>query len=499
MGSPPVPQLDAAALSSLRELFARLDYTERRLLEITGLETFFLVTRSAEEVYGRLGRAGPCGLFARVMLFGGRVQHAEMAEVVAPDSVDDWVRWGLLERHPGGADELRAALVLYPVGDLVMLFDRPHLEDRTDADHVMSLGGGTSSLRFLAPRGPEVRALDLGTGGGTLALLAARANASGLGVDVNERAIELAKVNAALNGIDNVDFAVADIFDLDPVAEPDGYDAIYAQPPFVIRPDAGIVYRDAVGRGDEMVRGVVRVAGERLRKGGMAVVFCNWVVPKGEDGAARLEAWVDGLGCDTLVLKVKEESPAAYAERWLQGPTERDPVDPEERQRWLDYFDELGAGSFATGVICLRRRREGRPWLHLTEAPERIGAGAYVDLVGVFAALDLVSTRPPEALLNLALVAPPFLRIRQELAPAPGGWAVTDCTSSLRRGLMFELNHDAAVGELIQGCDGKTTPAQLVDRIANRHGETAERVKKHLLGVIPMLLIYGFLRVADHG
>ncbi len=499
MASHPVPQLAPEVLSSLRELFARLDYYESHLLQVTGLESFFLVTRSAEQMFARLAGAGPCGSLARVMLFGSRATEAEIAEAIAPMTMNDWVRWGLLERHPDGKDELRATLVFYPVGDLVLLFDRPHLEDQTDVDHVMSLGGGTSSMRFLVPRGEGTRALDLGTGGGTLALLTARANASGLGVDINERAIALANLNAALNGIDNVTFAVADMFDLDAVADPEGYDAIYAQPPFVIRPDAGIVYRDAVGRGDEMVAAAVRVAGKRLRQGGMAVVFCNWIVPRGGDVASRLGDWVEGLGCDTLVLEVKEESPSEYATRWLQGPTKRTAVDPEEHEKWLAYFDELGVGAFATGAICLRRRAEGRPWLHLSEAPERIGVDASDDLVQLFAAVDFLSTHPHETLLDHALVPPPFLRIRQELERTDAGWTVAESTSGLTRGLMFELNHDPAVGDFIQACDGEATPAELATRIAERHGESVERVKEHLLGVVPMLLIYGFLRVADRG
>lgn len=497
MASRPVPELPPEALASLRQLFARLDFSESHLLEVTGLESFFLVTRSAEEMFARLAEAGPCGAFARVMLFGSRGTEAELSEAIAPMTVRDWVNWGLLERHPDGKDELRATLVFYPVGDLVLLFDRPHLEDQTDIDHVMSLGGGTSSMRFLVPRGEGTRALDLGTGGGTLALLTARTNASGLGVDINERAIAFAKLNAALNDIDNVAFAAADMFDLDAVADADGYDAIYAQPPFVIRPDAGIVYRDAVGRGDEMVAGAVQVAARRLRPGGMAVVFCNWIVPRGGDGASRLRDWVEGLSCDTLVLKVKEESPADYATRWLRGPTKRTAVDPEEHRKWLAYFDELDAGAFATGAICLRRRSEGQPWLHLCEAPERIGVGAHDDLVRLFSAVDFISAHPPEALLDHPLVSPPHLRIRQELTRTDAGWSVAESTSALTRGLMFELNHDAAVGDFIQACDGEATSAELAAGIAERHDESLERVKEHLRGVVPMLLLYGFLRVAD--
>ncbi|WP_297499803.1 HemK2/MTQ2 family protein methyltransferase [Thermococcus sp.] len=56
------------------------------------------------------------------------------------------------------------------------------------------------------------RALDLGTGTGIIALLMARKADFVLGVDVNPIAIELARENAWLNGIENVEFRLSDLF-----------------------------------------------------------------------------------------------------------------------------------------------------------------------------------------------------------------------------------------------------------------------------------------------
>ncbi|WP_456443582.1 HemK2/MTQ2 family protein methyltransferase [Thermococcus sp.] len=56
-------------------------------------------------------------------------------------------------------------------------------------------------------------ALDMGTGTGLIALLMARKAQFVLGVDVNPLAIELAKENARLNGIKNVEFCVSNLFE----------------------------------------------------------------------------------------------------------------------------------------------------------------------------------------------------------------------------------------------------------------------------------------------
>jgi len=56
-------------------------------------------------------------------------------------------------------------------------------------------------------------ALDIGTGTGIIALLMAKKAEYVLGVDVNPIAIELAKENAKINGIKNVEFRVSDLFE----------------------------------------------------------------------------------------------------------------------------------------------------------------------------------------------------------------------------------------------------------------------------------------------
>ncbi len=56
-------------------------------------------------------------------------------------------------------------------------------------------------------------ALDVGTGTGLIALLMARKASYVLGVDINPIAVELARENARLNGIKNVEFRLSDLFE----------------------------------------------------------------------------------------------------------------------------------------------------------------------------------------------------------------------------------------------------------------------------------------------
>ncbi|NJD98967.1 methyltransferase domain-containing protein [Thermococcus sp. LS1] len=56
-------------------------------------------------------------------------------------------------------------------------------------------------------------ALDMGAGTGIIALLMARKAEYVLGVDVNPLAVKLARENARLNGIENVEFIQSDLFE----------------------------------------------------------------------------------------------------------------------------------------------------------------------------------------------------------------------------------------------------------------------------------------------
>ena len=66
-----------------------------------------------------------------------------------------------------------------------------------------------------ADRAPAGRAaaLDLGTGSGVQAFLAARHSGHVVGLDLNPRALRLARLNAALNGVENVDWRQGDLFE----------------------------------------------------------------------------------------------------------------------------------------------------------------------------------------------------------------------------------------------------------------------------------------------
>jgi methylase of polypeptide subunit release factors len=158
--------------------------------------------------------------------------------------------------------------------------------------YVMGVAGTTASLANQAIFAPGNLALDLGTGCGVLAFLAAKRCKRVLATDKNPRAIAVARFNAALNGITNVDFAVGDLYEpvvhyLAGFATPTRFDFIYCNPPFVIAPSPSYMYRDSGLVGDAIVEAVARGAGPLLSEGGIAQFVCNWMHTADRDRGSR--------------------------------------------------------------------------------------------------------------------------------------------------------------------------------------------------------------------
>jgi SAM-dependent methyltransferase len=175
-------------------------------------------------------------------------------------------------------DGWRSPFRLYLVDDLYLLADRPG----ATLDIVMGVGLTTELLaRAAYPPQRVDAALDLGCGGGALALLMARAAGRVVGSDFNPRAVAMAKVNAALNGIRNVEFREGDWFSS---VAGERFDLIVSQPPFLPkRPnEEHVIFMHGGARGDETAH---RLAGEMkdyLTEGGVGFILAELVTaPEG--------------------------------------------------------------------------------------------------------------------------------------------------------------------------------------------------------------------------
>lgn len=254
--------------------------------------------------------------------------------------------------------------------------------EREGERNFVCLGPSSFTLARLTIRGRVSAALDLGTGTGIHALLAARHADHVVGVDINARALELARLNAQRNGIENVEWRLGSWLEAVPGEQ---FDLILANPPYVISPEDALLYRDSGEPGDALV---LRLLGElpgALAEGGFAQLLCNWAVGADGDWRSPIEAAIAGQGCDAVILRYRIFGPRDYAAMWNPGAE-------TVIEQWCEYYRELGIEGVAFGMVVLRRRT-GRNWIRGFRVPAASTEDAGEHLLRLFTGWDWVLAR----------------------------------------------------------------------------------------------------------
>ena len=270
---------------------------------------------------------------------------------------------GLVSRE-GGKLVPRGRIV--PVDDVLLASDGFTRDAEDPPDYVATYTPTARTCDLLTPRPRVRRALDVGTGSGIHALLAARHAKRVVAVDVNPRALAYTEVNAALNGLDNIECRRGSFFE--PV-DGETYDLITCNAPFVVSPEARWAYRDSGFRGDDVTAHVIAEAAAHLADGGYATLLGSWLIVDVDEPEQRPLAWVRGTGCDVWILTALESDALEHAATWNESFFADPAAYTEALERWTRYIGELGARGVGEGAILLHRRA-GRTSVRIDEIDE---------------------------------------------------------------------------------------------------------------------------------
>ncbi|HMC70648.1 MAG TPA: methyltransferase, partial [Mycobacteriales bacterium] len=339
------------------------------------------------------------------------------------------------------------------------------LSDRTDSggrplreDHVLGVGGASTTLAQLTLRRPVERALDIGTGCGVQALHLSRHATRVTATDSVPRALQLAATGFALSGVD-VELVEGDL--VEPVARRE-FDLVVCNPPFVVGPASRFAYRDSGRAGDAMSQAAVRGAAEVLAPGGVAQLLVNWLHIGGEDWRDRAASWVADLGCDAWLIERDVQEPVDYVSTWLADAGERD---ESLAQEWLRWFDDAGVEGVGFGWVLLRRTA-GAVRMVVEEATQPVDQPLGGALGGWLDRVDWLRDRDDDVLLDASLLAAPDLRRDVTSGVEPEGWAPLGQALRLDSGWRWTLECDDATAALVAGCDGRTPLRTLVSVLA---------------------------------
>ena len=337
---------------------------------------------------------------------------------------------------------------------------------------------------------PVESALDLGTGCGIQALHLARHARRVVATDISARALDLARFNAALNGVESIEFRHGSLFD--PVAG-ERFDRVASNPPFVITPRTDDVpayeYRDGGMVGDDLVATVIAGLRDHLTDGGMAQLLGNWEYRE-RDGLDRVADWVDAAGLDAWVVERERQSVEAYAETWIRdGGTRPGPEFDRLSGRWLDDFERRGVTEVGFGYLTLRRPAASPTLRRIERYDAPLGGALGEHIASVFAAHDWRRTHDlRDATLTLAP------DVTEERHYWPG--AEDPTVMLLRQGTGFArtVPMGTALAAVVGACDGELPVGVIAAAVADLLEVDAHALLEEILPVIAELVDTGFLR-----
>lgn len=391
--------VDDADVSGLQDCLARIaatGYSETAVRERLGLKDISDLQMRAIPIYRkeRLARRSPLDTAIDLFLLQGVVQAGEMGRVLDKGDCEVLVRTGVLQIDKAGA--ARAAVSLYPVGNRLFFSDHswPQLSKAKNSavpfDQVMFIGADSRWLARATVRRPISNALDLCTGSGIQAILAAVHSKRVTAVDINSRAVNCARFNAQASNCRDCEVCEGDLYA--PVGGKK-FDLITANPPFVPSPAQSLGFRDGGRSGEDVQRRIVAGLPEHLAPGGIAQIVTEIGERDNEQLVGRVREWLGNAAMDIHVLRLRIHSAEMYAIGHANGDT------PEEFLGSVDaWADNLRAQGFTRIVSVLLAFQwsdpaYGQPWDRVEEAyPPQRDAG--VEIEAAFAAERL--TRDPE-------------------------------------------------------------------------------------------------------
>ncbi|HET8600395.1 MAG TPA: class I SAM-dependent methyltransferase [Segeticoccus sp.] len=512
---PPTPGLapltaDARLLADLRADLVEGGFTVDGIAEVLGPLAARALHREQPLPADLATRenSSAAAVLTRLFSLGVAVPSARLAPVVARTGITGLLELGLvreLESDTGAADAVVATCDLRPYGDEEhqwwVASDQSELAtgEPLPADHVLGIGGASTTLASWTPRPPVGRALDLGTGSGVQALHLTTHCAEVVATDISERALSFARFNAALNEV-TLDLRPSDMF---AAVAGEGFDLVVSNPPFVITPrlpgETRYEYRDAGLVGDAAVAGLVRAVSDHLAPDGMAQFLGNWEMSEAPDGRPEdwrevVSSWLEGTGLDAWVVQREVQDPAEYAETWARdaGHVPGSPAHGQMYAAWLADFAARGVRSIGFGIITLHRPATDRaPWRDLVEVTGPVAAPMGPTVLDGIRARTWLAEHGDEAVLSTAWRCAPD--VTEERHGRPGAPDPHVILIRQGGGLRRVFRADTVLAAFVGVCDGQLTARQALDAIATLVDADASSVRSQSLPRIRELIADGLL------
>lgn len=426
----------------------------------------------------------PIALLTRLMALGETLTRGDVARALPTLGADGAARCGLVAVGGHGDDDAaRAQVDLRPYaaasGDdettwwVASDTGEAVTARQLEGDHVLGIGGATTTLASATMRTPVGRVLDLGTGSGIQALHASQHAREVVATDISQRALAFAAFNRALNAPPAPwDLRLGSL--LEPVTG-ERFDLVVSNPPFVITPPGApsFEYRDGGLVGDGIVRRLITDVGSVLAPGGVAQMLGNWEIRAGEQWNERIEGWLDaaaqaGWPLDAWVIQRDVLDAAEYAETWLRDggmvPERGKEAFEAAYEAYLTDFDARGVEGIGFGLVTVRLASAAPTLRRLEEHEGELPMPLGPHIAASLAAHDWLASRDDDAVLaERYTVAPDVTR---ETYGRPLEHDPEHILIRQGGGLGRSIKADTALAGFVSTCDGELAAGQIAHALA---------------------------------
>lgn len=477
------PQL---SLSVLRDFLFESGYTSTILSQKLGLSYgLYADLSNLEPLLERTADDDLLPLLARVFFLGWPTAQDLCRKHIPANILDLFVSTNVLA--PEG-DTFIPNAIFVPFEDTRLIAcDAPRLRSG-NPDAVLGPSPTTRMLAQAALRSQTTSLLDLGTGPGVLAILAAEFSAHVIATDSNERCIEFARFNAALNGVDNIEFLTGDAFA--PV-EKKRFARILANPPFFLSPVQTFAFSDSPLHLDGFTRKLALEAPDHLEYNGVFQMICEWAQVDGEPWQQRLRSWTAESGCDVLVLVGPQLSATDYAEKRSQESSKLhlQTRTGTMRER-INYFRQNGVERIFSGIVTMRKRKGSNWFGALSGDVSHLTAGAIQSRMET---LTLLHQCPESEWLNVSFRLASDAVITQKTTLTNAGWT-TYLELAKSDGIADTLKLDLPVLQAVELFDGSRTLTEIINDVSEQQHISPAEAKARCVSLTRRLLQGSFVR-----
>ena len=344
-------KLDRKALKRLKNIFISLQYDEPHIFQALDIKFFNMISLQTLPIFldFKLKEKTNFNTVVKLFLLAQRIPEEELLKIFSEEDLSSYRSMNILFEVEG----LWGATVdIFPCLGTYIATDH-HFTDRKFSRAVMCLGRDSYTLARGAIRKPVNRTLDLCTGSGVQAILAASHSRSVTGIDINPRAINFAEFNRIFNDVENVTFICGDLFT--PV-QGQTFDLILVNPPFVPAPQgkSEVFYRDGGETGELILERILASLDGFLTDRGMCQLFTLLLIQKDEDYVHKLYRFLGNGAFDILVLagnytpvEVHVIGHLKYRELFTEYR--------KNMREWLQCHYKNGISEVAEGFIIIAR------------------------------------------------------------------------------------------------------------------------------------------------